>query len=474
MSVAVIGAGGAGLAALRALVGRGIAAVGYEQGSDVGGNWRYENDSGTSAAYASLRTNVSRRRMQFRELPMPRAFGDFPTHAEMTAYFEAYARAFDLRRHVRFRTRVERVEPAGRDGWRVSLSGGDTALHRAVVVANGHHWDPRWPELPGTTTAAVTHAHDYRTPAPFAGRRVLVIGGGQSAVEIGVEVSRVAARTVLAVRGGTHFLPRRILGRPFDDVDRPLPNRLPWPLVNRLMRRVLSVVRWDDPAAHGFPAPAHRLLDQIPVVSSELGPALRRGAIAVRPAVATVDGAEVRFADGGTEVVDAIVCATGYRLSFPFLSPAIVSPKGTALPLYRRIVPPDAPGLYFTGLVDAPSGLLPIVERQSAWLADVLEGRITLPDRARMLAAIDAGEPRSRERFPEEPAHTIRCDPHAYMRVLARDLRRARLRTLGRSIRDGAADVLGFGAVTSAPDPEFGSPERRRRPPARDCRTVRP
>jgi cation diffusion facilitator CzcD-associated flavoprotein CzcO len=366
--------------------------------------------------------------MQFRELPMPRSFGDFPTHCEMTAYFERYARAFDLRRRVRFRTAVERVEPAGRDGWRLSLRGGQTVRHSAVVVANGHHWAPRWPELPGTTTAAVTHAHDYRTPAPFAERRVLVIGGGQSAVEIGVEVSRVAARTVLAVRSGTHFLPRRILGRPYDLLNGDLPNRLPWPLLNRVMRRMLRLTRYDDPASVGFPAPAHRLLDQIPAVSSELAPAIRRGAIAVRPAVASLDGAEVRFADGSTATVDAIVCATGYRVSFPFLSLAIVAPEGTALPLYRRIVPLDAPGLYFIGLVDAPSGLLPIVERQSAWLADVLEGRITMPDRARMLAAIDAGERRSRERFPDEPAHTIRCDPHAYMRVLARDLRRARLR----------------------------------------------
>lgn len=429
-TVAVVGAGGAGLAALRGLTARGIPVAGYEQGSDVGGNWRYENDSGTSAAYLSLRTNVSRRRMQFRELPMPASCGDHPTHAEMTAYFETYANAFGLRRLIRFRTRVDRIEPAGNDGWRIHLCGGETIRHRAVVIANGHHWDPDWPTLPGDTTAAVTHAHAYRTPAPFAGRRVLIVGAGQSAVEIALDVYRVAARTLVTVRSGAHVLPRRLFGRPLDALDGDLLNRLPWPVLNAMTRVLLRLAQHDDPGAHGFPAPAHRLLEHIPAVSSDLAPALRRGAIEIRPGVTAVDGATVRFADGRVDAVDAIVCATGYRLTLPFLAPSLLAPQGTALPLYRRIVPLDLPGLYFIGLVDAPSGLLPIVERQSAWLADLLVGAATLPDHRRMREAVDAGERRSRERFPGEPPHTIRCDPHAYMRVLARDRRRARLRAL--------------------------------------------
>jgi Flavin-binding monooxygenase-like len=429
-AIAVIGAGGAGLAAMRALAARGVPFAGYEAASDVGGNWRYENDGPSSAAYASLRTNVSRRRMQYRDLAIPRAFGDYPHHTRMAAYLAAYAALFDLRRHIRFSSRVERAEPEGRNGWRVHLSDGETVRHRALVVANGHHWDPRWPDLPGTTTAVVTHAHAYRTPSPFAGRRVLVIGAGQSAVEIALEVSGVAARTLVSVRSGAHVLPRWIFGRPLDWLDGDLLNRLPWRALNRLLGILVRLARRDDPAAHGFPVPAHNLLEEVPAVSSDLAAALRIGAVAVRPGVAAVDGDRVRFTDGSSAAVDAIVCATGYRLSFPFLPPALLAPEGSALPLYRRIVPLDVPGLFFIGLVDAPSGLLPIVERQSAWLADLLEGGIVLPDRTRMQAAVDAGERRSRARFPRQPPHTIRCDPHAYMRVLARDRRRARLRAI--------------------------------------------
>lgn len=422
--ICVIGAGGAGLAAVKALNERGLPVVCYERGSNVGGNWRYENDSGTAAAYASLRCNVSRQHMQYARFPMPASYGDFPSHTDMAAYFEAYTDTFNLRRHIRFSTAVEKLEPTGERRWRVTLHSGHSVEYGTVVIANGHHWAPQWPRLSGTSTAPMTHAQAYRTPDSFAGKRVLVIGAGQSAVEIATEVSRVAQRTMLSVRSGAHVIPRYILGRPFDLLDVDVLNRLPWSVLNWLLDRLVRIARDGDVATYGFRAPAHRILEHIPAVSSDLFTALRRGAIVVKPAIEALDGAQVRFVDDGAEAVDAIVCATGYRPSFPFLSPTVLDVHGHALPLYRRIVAPAVPGLYFIGLVDAPSGLLPIVEKQSAWLADVLDGTIALPGADEMWSAIDAGERRSQERFPLEPPHSIRCDPHAYVRLLVRDRRR--------------------------------------------------
>src|SRR5262249_38405004 len=163
--------------------------------------------------------------------------------------------------------------PRGDGSWHVTIAGGSTERYRAVVVASGHHWDPTWPDLPGTSSAGIIHARAYRTPDVFAGTRVLVIGSGQSAVEIATEVSRVAARTVMSVRHGAHVLPRRLLGSPFDRLDVDLVNRLPWPLLNWISEQLFRVAQKDDPGTHGFPRPAHRLLEQIPTVSSELGPA---------------------------------------------------------------------------------------------------------------------------------------------------------------------------------------------------------
>src|SRR5262249_39027801 len=238
----------------------------------------------------------------------------------------------------------------------------------------------------------------------------------------------VAARTILSVRRGAHVLPRRLFGSPFDRLDLDVVNRLPWRLLNRIAAGLPTASRGGDVAAPGVPRPAHRAPQRISSVSCQLRPALRSGAIAVRPEVRRLDGTHVEFTDGSVEALDRIVCATGYRITFPFLPPSLLTVHGTAAPLYRRIVPPDLPGLYFIGLVDAPGGLLPIVERQSAWLGDALTGRLELPPPAGMQAAIDAAEPRSKERFPLEPPHSIRTDPHAYLRLLAGDRRRARRR----------------------------------------------
>lgn len=416
----VIGAGSTGLAVLRAL---GPKAVGVERGSNVGGLWRYENDNGLSSAYASLRTNVSRPRMQYPSFPMRETHEDFPHHTEMAGYLDSYADAFGLREQIRFGMTVERLEPHAGGGWLVALDDGTALRARAAVVATGHDWCPRLPEYPGSFDGQVLHAHDYRTPEPFAGRRVLVVGAGQSAAEIGVELAGHAAHTCLSIRRGVHVIPRRLRGEPYDAGDVAPANRLPWPLLNSLYARQVERERGPVPAA--WPVPDHRLLEGLPTLSSELLPAVRRGAVGVRPAIERLQGGRVRFADGSEGEFDAVVYATGYRISLPFLSRGLLEPRGRRLPLYRRIVPPRLTNLFLAGFVDAPSGLLPLVETQGAWIAAVLEGRLPLPGPAEMWRAIDRSERRSRRRFPEEAPDSIRCDPHAYRRLLRSDLRRA-------------------------------------------------
>jgi cation diffusion facilitator CzcD-associated flavoprotein CzcO len=420
----VIGAGSTGLAVLRAL---GANAVCVERGSNVGGLWRYENDNGLSSAYASLRTNVSRPRMQYPSFPMPDSFGDFPHHTDMAAYLDSYADAFGLRERIRFGVTVERLAPLPDGGWHVTVGDGTALRARAAVVATGHDWYPRLPEYPGGFDGEVLHAHDYRTPEPFAGRRVLVVGAGQSAAEIAVELSGHAARTCLAIRSPVHVVPRRLGGAPYDTRDTWPANRLPWPLLNRLFAR--EVERELGPVPAWWPLPDRRLLEELPTLSSELLPAVRRGAVAVRPGIERLDGDRVRFAGGREEEFDAIVYATGYRISLPFLAPDLLQPEGRRLPLYRRIVPPGLRGLFLAGFLDAPSGLLPIVEAQGAWIAALLEGRLALPGAPAMRRAIERSERRSRVRFPSEPPDSIRCDPHAYRRLLLADLRRARCRS---------------------------------------------
>jgi dimethylaniline monooxygenase (N-oxide forming) len=424
--VAVLGAGSSGLAAMKGLREQGLGVEAFERGSDVGGLWRYENDNGLSAAYASLRTNVSRSRMQYPSFAMPKSYGDFPNHREMAAYLGAYADTYGLRDSIRFRTRVERLEPAAGGTWRVTLDDGSRRSYGAVVVATGLFWSPRLPVYPGSFDGTVNHSHEYRTPEPYAGRRVLVVGAGQSAAEIAVEVSTVAERTFMSVRGGVHVIPRWIGRRPYDAADVAPLNRMPWRLLNLIYG--LRVTRALGARPASWPPPAHRPVEGIPIVSSELLPAVRRGDVVVKPAIDQLSGSSVHFMDGSEERIDRIVYATGYRINFPYLSSLLVSADGRDLPLYRRMVRPELPGLYFAGFVDAPGGLLPVVETQGQWIAAAITGQLRLPPPERMWQAIEHAEPRTRERFPDESPRSVRCDPHAYRRLLHADLRRARRR----------------------------------------------
>jgi len=437
--VAVIGAGSSGLAVLRALREHGVAVECFERGSDVGGLWRYENDNGLSGAYASLRTNVSRARMQFPGFPMPRTYADFPHHTEMAAYLRAYADAFGLRAQIRFGTSVERLELDRGGRWWITLDDGSRRSFRAVVVAIGLFWCPRLPSYPGRFGGTVSHSHEYRTPEPFAGRRVLVVGGGQSASEIAVEVASVAERAFISTRGRVHVIPRWLGRQPYDATDVAPINRLPWRLLNLVYRA--RVRRALGPVPPSWGTPDHRLLEGIPIVSSDLLPAIRRGDVVAKPGIDRLLPDRVRFVDGSEEPIDHVVCATGYRISVPFLSSSLVATDGRRLPLYRRIVAPDLEGLYFAGFVDAPGGLLPVVEAQGQWISGVLSGSLSLPSTQEMLRAIGRAEGRTRQRFPNEDPDSIRCDPHAYRRLLQSDLRRARpsrsaeLRSSGRSGR---------------------------------------
>jgi dimethylaniline monooxygenase (N-oxide forming) len=430
VSVAVLGAGSSGLAAIKALREQGLHVEAFERSSDVGGLWRYENDNGLSAAYASLRTNVSRPRMQYPSFAMPKSYDDFPKHSEMAAYLGAYADAFALRDSIRFRTTVERLEPAADGTWWITLDDSSRRSYSAVVVATGLFWSPRLADYPDSFEGTVSHSHGYRTPESYAGRRVLVVGAGQSAAEIAVEVSTVAERTFMSVRGGVHVIPRWIGRRPYDAADIAPLNRMPWRLLNTIYG--LRVSRALGPRPASWPPPVHRPVEGIPIVSSELLPAVRRGAVVVKPAIERLYGNSVRFVDGSEERVDRIVYATGYRISLPYLSSSLVSAADRELPLYRRIAPPGVGGLYFAGFVDAPGGLLPVVETQGQWIAAVLTGQVGLPPPERMWQAIEQAEPRTRERFPDESPRSVRCDPHAYRRLLHADLRRARRKALMR------------------------------------------
>jgi cation diffusion facilitator CzcD-associated flavoprotein CzcO len=430
--VCIVGAGSSGLTAAQVLQARGIPFDCFEKGSMVGGNWRYENDNGTSSAYKSLHINSSRRLMSFKAFPMPETYPDYPSHEHVAAYFDAYAERFGLAERIAFNTAVAKAEPV--DGeWEVTVEdaggGRRSERYRAVLVCNGHHWKPRWPEppFPGADDFAgeQIHAHHYREPDALAGRRVLVLGIGNSAVDIAVESSRIAERTLLAMRRGAYVLPKYLNGKPIDEAAPPAASRLPLAVQRFFMGRKLKVAV-GEMTDYGLPKPDHRLLEAHPTVSSELLPRLGHGDIAVKPNIDCFSGGNsVRFVDGSEEEVDLVVYCTGYEIAFPFLDQRVFAARDNRMPLYRRVVAPDRPGLYFVGFIQPLGPIMPIAEAQAEWIADLLDGRASLPSVGEMREEIVDYQRRMGRRFVASKRHTIEVDFHPYLREIQRERKRA-------------------------------------------------
>lgn len=421
--VCIIGAGSSGIAAAQVLHARGIPFDCFEKGSSVGGNWRYLNDNGASAAYRSLHINTSRGLMAYRAFPMPDTLPDYPSHWDIAAYFDSYVDHFGFREHIRFRTEVTAVVPA-EGGWDVT-AGGTTQHYRAVLVANGHHWDARWPDppFPGAFAGAQMHAHDYREPDVLVGKRVLVLGIGNSACDIAVESSRVADKTFLAMRRGAYILPKYLRGRPTDEASTPLMSRLPLRVQRALMGQMLKLSQ-GDVTAFGLPRPDHKLLSAHPTVSSELLPRIGHGDITVKPNIARYDDDHVVFTDGSREQVDLVVYCTGYRITLPFLAQEVVSTDGNRVALYRRVVAPDRPGLYFIGLLQPLGAVMPLAEAQAEWVADLLQGRCVLPSPDVMRADIGREQRAMAKRYVSSARHTVQVDFHPYLRAVGKERRR--------------------------------------------------
>jgi cation diffusion facilitator CzcD-associated flavoprotein CzcO len=295
-------------------------------------------------------------------------------------------------------------------------------------VANGHHWSPRYPDLPGEFSGRALHSHEYRAPLEMEGKRVLVVGIGNSGCDIACETSRVAAQTFLSTRRGAHVVPKYLFGKPLDRFCPDIFWRvLPRWLFKRFFALALRLARGRQ-ARFGLPTPRHWILEEHPTISSDLLNLIGHGRIKVKPDVAVLDGGHVQFADASREPIDVLICATGYHIRFPFLGPEVLDAADNEVGLYKMVAHPDYPGLYFIGLVQPWGAIMPLAERQSQWVADLLEGTAALPDREVMLADIAKTRGKMRRAYTASPRHTIQVDSHAYVAALDKERRRGRRR----------------------------------------------
>ena len=332
--VAVIGTGAAGLTAIKALRDVGADVIAYDKGDRPGGLWVNNSSSGISPAYDSLHLNTSKGRTEFADYPMPEEWPDYPSVDHVAGYLADYAQEFGLLDCIRFGTTVTSVERDDGDGsWTVESESGEAERFDAVVVANGHNWSPRWPSppYPGNFDGVELHAHDYSNQEAFRDRRVLIVGMGNSAMDIAVDASFVSRGPVLlSARRGVHIVPKYLFGRPADATGGAIAF-LPWRLRQSLAQTMLRL-GVGKPQSYGLPAPAVGLFQNHPTISDTIMHRLTHGEVESRPGIERMEGGSVRFTDGRADEVDVIVWATGYEVTIPFLSERWIGPDAEKLP----------------------------------------------------------------------------------------------------------------------------------------------
>ena len=449
----IIGAGSSGIAAAKAPLDRGVPSDCFECSDQVGGNWVFGNRNGMSAAYRDLFINVSRERMAYADYPMPSSYPDFPHHTHIKEYFDNYVDHFGLREHIAFETSVEHVERRDDGVWEVTIEaaaggGRETREYDALIVANGHHWDARWPEpaFPGADTFAGTqlHAHSYVDNSIFAGKDVVVLGMGNSAMDIAVESSYVAANTYLSARKGAWIIPKYVFGKPVDQ----LPNnpRVPFAIRQRMIHQTIKTIT-GPPERYGLPRPDHKFGESHPTVSGRILDRIAHGMIAPKPNIASLDGETVRFADGSQVHADVVVYCTGYKISFPFFDEDFLAAPDNHIELFRRVFHPEIPGLYFIGLLQPLGAIMPLAEAQSAWVGDHLRGEYELPSPSELRADVARDQAAMRKRYVASKRHTIQVDFDDYLYALNAERRdgaqraRARGYTPSLPVRAAAAAV---------------------------------
>jgi cation diffusion facilitator CzcD-associated flavoprotein CzcO len=423
----VVGAGPCGLTTVKNLLAEGIDFVCYEEASAVGGNWVYDDSSDRRSVYKATRLISSKRLSDFEDFPMPEDYPDFPSHRQMLDYFNTYAARFKLLPKIVLNTRVESAKRRDDGRWSVETSGPggkhiETFDH--LFICSGHHRDPLMPDYPGTFTGRSLHSREYKRPEPFTGERVLVVGGGNSACDIAVDVSRVAASVALSMREGYYILPKIVFGRPIDQLYARARNHWLRYAPRFVFEAALSAVinlevgPWRK---YGLQTPKGSPTSMHPTLNSAVLAALRDGAVCARPGIARFDGESVHFNDGSSDVFDTIIWGTGYRIGYPFLEGAVMGPDfANAPPLYLTMMHPHIANLFFIGLFQPIGCIWRLADYQARIAALQINGQLKRPDDVAGRAAAEVRE--RRNRFGAAARHLVEVDYHDFRRALLREL----------------------------------------------------
>jgi hypothetical protein len=422
--IAVIGAGPSGITALKNLIDQGLDAVAFDRNSEVGGNWIYSESESHSSVFETTHIISSKTLSQYADFTFDDfdpTVSDYPSHDELRRYFQAYAKKFNLYQFIQFDTLVIHCEQIDAAIWEITTEKNGlrtVSQFSHLVVCNGHHWKPRYPEYPGKFTGEFIHSHNFKKAAPFAGKKVLVIGGGNSACDVAVETSRVSAKTAISWRRGYRIVPKFFFGKPSDVVaegTKWLPIK-----VRTFLNQILLKIMLGDNKLYGLRPITEPFGSTHPTINDELLHKIRHGKVLPRLDIKRFDGKKVVFEDGKEEEFDAIVACTGYWLSHPFFEKELINYSEGPVPLWLKMFHPTITNLYFIGMFQPLGCIWPGAELQSKLIAQEIFGRWKRPANIAALCEKEITDPHFKQ--ISTPRHTITVDFHLFMKALQKQL----------------------------------------------------
>ena len=308
---------------------------------------------------------------------MPQNYPNFPSGKQMKAYLDNFAEHFQLRQNIELNHTVKEVLPIDDNLWQVTFAHQEQRIYKGVIICNGHHWCKRFPQFTGKFQGEIIHSKDYKKPQQLYGKKVLVIGGGNSACDIAAEAARVADKSVLSLRESVWFLPKSFAGIPLTDI---LRGWMPQWLQRLICHGIISLT-FGRHENYGMSPPTHRLFAKHPTLNNEVPYYIQHGRIIPKPRVKSLAGEFVKFVDDTQEKFDLIVCATGYHLSYPFLPPQLQRINGSIVNCYAGSFLDDYQGLYFIGWGQARGGVGSLISAYGSVFAQCLklQDEISIP-----------------------------------------------------------------------------------------------
>jgi hypothetical protein len=414
--IAIIGAGPSGITALKNLATNGFDVTCFEMSNQIGGNWVYKDQTGHSSVFKTTHIISSKKFSEYIDFPMPDDYPDYPSGAELLAYFNSYVDHFELEKHIRFNTKVHKAIPID-NKWKIFFEDSSEDFDY-LVVANGHHWSPRIPNFDGNFSGELMHSHQFKNNEYFKDKSVLVVGGGNSACDIAVEVSRVAKKTSISMRRGYHFIPKFIMGMPSDAYYAKtlwIPQKVRL-FLQKLALRIIQG-KYED---YGLQKPDHDILQSHATVNSELLYFIKHGKISPKMNISSFQENTVEFENGIKEDYDIVLFATGYKISFPFFSNNHIDYENNDIDLYNFCFHPSFKNLMFVGLLQPLGCIWPLSDLQSQQIVKYLKKEWSLPtDFAKAVSNQLNNMPYD---FIDTPRHKLEVDFHDFANHLKREI----------------------------------------------------